>query len=116
MRHVSDDPRRFVSLSEMAGLFNEFFNLDDGDHGNRISEPTPYIWWHRSKSNVDISLPMPRPSMVLGRSGAERPFWFQEVLLHWYGAWRGIEVPVCGPAGDKVNLKGRRILSEYRTR
>lgn len=106
-----DDPRRFVSIAEIADLLNAFFKPDPP-----VGQATPYIWWHRSKANLDISLPMPRPSMVLGRTGAERPYWFQEALLHWYGAWRGIEVPVSLAAGDRHDTNGRLFMSEYRAK
>ena len=107
---ISNDAKRMVTLGEIGDLLTEFFD------GEFVSQPTPYIWWHRSKVNTDISLPMPQPNMMLGRAGAERPLWTQEALLHWYGAWRGIDVPRGRPAGDRVDTRGHEVPSEYRAR
>jgi len=106
---VLREPDGFVMLSEISGVVNEWFSLADGA---AVSPDTPFIWWHRSKENQDISLPMPEPVLTLGKQG--RPAWTQEGILHWYGAWRGIEVPRGRPAGDKVDMRGRDTPSEYR--
>ena len=102
-----EKPSRLLALSEVADLVNEVFDLPLEE---RIAEPTPYAWWDRSKKNQDISLPMPEPTLVAGG----RALWTQEVLLHWFGAWRGHEVPVGLPAGDRVDSRGHRVFSRYR--
>ena len=109
---LSPDPKTFLMLSQISGAINEWFDLPDDE---AISEATPYIWWDRSKKNRDISLPMPKPALVLGGEGrGTKNLWTQDSILHWYGAWRGIEVPRGRPAGDRVDMRGRDTPSEYR--
>ena len=107
---MSGDSQRLLMLGDIAGVVNEYFKLED----DAVNDATPYIWWDRSKKNIDISLPMPNPTLTVGFGRSSKSFWSQEVVLHWYGAWRGLKVPVGVPAGDRVNSRGRRIYSKYR--
>lgn len=104
-------PDTLLMLGQIAGAINEYFKLPKKQ---RINELTPYIWWDRSKRNRDISLPMPHPALVVGEGRSGRSFWTQEAILHWYGAWKGIEVPRGIAAGDRVDGRGREYPSEYR--
>lgn len=109
MKKRYEDPSQYISVGQISAMLNEVFDLPSDE---RISEPTPYAWWDRSKKNQDISLPMPAPGMYV----PGKPLWTQEVLIHWFGAWRSYEVPVGVAAGDRVDARGRRIYSKYRAR
>ncbi len=108
--HVNTDAATLVSLSRLADVLNEFFNLDVDD---LIQYDTPFVWWDRSKRNHGISLPMPEP--VTYASAAQRsPLWHQDQILHWYGSWREVEVPESREAGDRTDSRGRFRPSAYR--
>ena len=101
------DPDILLPLSDVADMLNTFFELEGEE---RIGSATPYAWWDRSKKNQDIALPMPDPTLAV----PGKPLWAQQVLLHWFGSWRGYEVPLGIPAGDRVDSSGRRLYSKYR--
>jgi len=95
-----------VSLADIPLLLEAFFDLEPGSIGPKH----PYVWWKRSRDNLDISVPMPRPVSKVGNSHG----WTQDAILHWYAAWKGLKVPVCPEAGDRVDSHGRTIPSRHR--
>jgi len=112
---IFDDPRTLVSLSRVAALVSEFFDLDDP-----VEYDTPFVWWDRSKKNFGIALPMPEPIAFVGASAkgeaswSRGPLWHQEQIVHWYAEWRDLEVPFCREAGDRVTNRGATVPSSYR--
>jgi len=108
MIHVSDDPHTLVSLSRVAALVSEFFDLEDP-----VEYDTPFVWWDRSKKNLGIALPMPEPVSYVGNE-SRGPLWHQEQIVHWFGEWRDLNVPHCREAGDRVTNRGATIPSSYR--
>ncbi len=108
--HVNTDAATLVSLSRLADVLNEFFDLDVDDE---VQYDTPFVWWDRSKRNHGISLPMPEP-MTYAAAAQRSPLWPQDQILHWYGDWRNVDVPECVEAGDKTDKTGRFRPSAYR--
>lgn len=130
---ISDDPHTIISLSRVAAIVNEFFHLDDDD---MISRDTPFVWWDRSKRNIGISHPMPKPigyvtsdatadvaSEVDARDTsddtgngprARGPLWHQDQIVHWFGQWKDLDIPECQQAGDRVSNRGHPIPSPHR--
>lgn len=112
--NVFKDGSDLVSLSRVASVLNEFFQLD-----TTVQYDTPFVWWDRSKSNHGISLPMPEPMAYVGGSAndparARGPLWRQDQILHWYGEWQGLDVPEGRSAGDRIDSRGRFTPSTYR--
>ena len=107
---ISDDPRAIISLSRVALIVNEFFNLDTDDE---VKYDTPFVWWNRSKHNFGISLPMPKPISFVG-VGVNGPLWHQEQIIHWFAQWRDLEVPECRQAGDSISSRGHFVPSTHR--
>ena len=107
---ISDDPRTIVALARVAEVVNEFFHLDPDDV---VAYDTPFVWWDRSKRNHGISHPMPTPFGYASANG-RAPLFFQEQIVHWFGDWRGLEVPECRQAGDGHDSRGRFKPSVYR--
>ena len=112
MIYVSSDPKTLIGLSRLPDLVTEFFDLDLED---RPSYDAPFVWWQRSKANEHIAVPMPEPVTFAAANG-RGPLWHQEQLIHWFGMWRGLDVPVCIEAGDKLSARGRRTYSPHRER
>jgi len=107
---ISDNPHVFVSLSRVSSVVNEFFHLDVDD---QVKYDTPFVWWDRSKRNIDIANPMPVP--VAFTSANDRgPLWHQDQIVHWFGQWRRLPVPECSQAGDKVSRRGHFVPSPHR--
>lgn len=83
-----------ITLAEMADKINGKFDrwLDEP-----ISHMTPYDWWKRTK-NGDISEPLPKPVMVVGRSPVFR--WSE--IMPWFVRYKGIGRTVKARPGVKV--------------
>ena len=109
MTVVSTNPDELITSSQVADLLNEFFDLGDED---RIAQNLPSMWWYRSRNNKDISHPMPKADMMVGRRKV--PLWKQAKILHWFGEWQEMEVPWCREAGDRSDMRGRDYPSEFR--
>lgn len=79
-------PRKaqLVTLADMADKLNEKYGplLEEP-----ISNTTPYDWWKRTKRR-DISEPLPKPVMVVGRSPVFR--WTE--IMPWFIRYRGIDL------------------------
>lgn len=103
---VSPDPDAIVTLRDFSALLEAFFDLPRGS----VPQTAPYVWWKRSRDNLDISVPMPQAEVYL----AEKAGWTQAAIIHWYAAWKRLEVPVCREAGDRVNSRGTTIPSKWR--
>lgn len=65
-----------VIMSEMAERLSEEFGVS-------IAMLTPYDWWKRTK-NEDISIPMPQPIRMVGRS----PVFLWRDIRRWYIAFK----------------------------
>jgi hypothetical protein len=82
-----------VTLGEMADRINSQFSrhLD-----SPISQRTPYDWWKRTKTG-DISEPMPKPVVIVGRS----PLFRWSDIIGWFVRYHGIGAR---RAGVEVNV------------
>lgn len=102
-----DGEHTLVPLYRVPALLEAFFDLEVGT----IDVTHVYVWWDRSKRNIDIAVPMPAPEVTVGRSNA----WRQDAIIHWYAAWKDLDVPWCREAGDRIDSRGHDIPSMYRT-
>jgi len=101
------DPETLVSLGELSDIINSYFGLEDGD---RVDYENPFSWWRRSTLNHHIALPMPEPVIRVGKRRS--PLFHQADVLHWYGDWKNLEVPMGREAGDTV--RGKRFVAGVR--
>ena len=71
-----------ITLAEMADKLNATFGryLDEP-----ISDRTPYDWWKRTKRG-DITEPLPKPVIVVGRS----PVFRESEIIPWFVRYKGI--------------------------
>lgn len=67
-----------VILAEMASRLSEELNLDPP-----VAPLTPYDWWKRTKHEA-ISIPMPVPVRMVGRS----PVFLWRDIKRWYPAYK----------------------------
>jgi hypothetical protein len=102
-----DGTTHVVTLAEVPVLLETFFDLKSGS----IPKAHVYVWWNRSKNNLEIALPMPSPVDRFGQTSV----WRQDSILHWYAAWKGLSVPTCREAGDGTDRRGVSVPSPFRT-
>lgn len=104
---VHSDPDTLISLGEFASILNAYFGLEGDD---AVDYENPFSWWRRSTLNIDIALPMPEPT---ARHGKRRsPLFHQADVLHWYGEWKNLDVPMGREAGDMP--RGSRFVAGTR--
>ena len=101
------DPETLISLGELADILNGYFGLKGTD---RVDYENPFSWWRRSSLNRDIALPMPEPALRHGKRRS--PLFHQADIIHWYGDWKNLEVPMGHEAGD--TRKGRHYVGGVR--
>lgn len=107
LKVVRDDGAELVSLSEVPALLEAFFDLPE----DSIRKETVYVWWDRSVNNRGIRIPMPTPKARL----ANTHLWEQQQIIHWYAAWKGLDVRECPEAGDRIDRNGRMRRSPLRS-
>lgn len=77
------DKPQLISLSEVAAVLNDTFNLTDDD---TISRNTPHMWWYRTRQEQNIALPMPGPVIET----AVHEIWDREEVVGWFAEWKGL--------------------------
>ena len=105
---VATSPNALIQLGDVAPILNAFYDLDDDD---AIDQNTPFVWWQRSKANTMAS-PMPEP--VHGLTTIQTEQWQLAEILHWFGSWKGLDVPFSTAAGDRTDGRGRVISNLWR--
>ena len=108
---VSCNPNTIIVLSRFKPLLTEFFHLDD----DAIHPHAPFMWWDRSKRGVGIGVPLP-PPIAFSDGKGRGPLFTQEQVIHWYGMWKGLNVPTYVGVGDRVSDDGAITPSNLRSR
>lgn len=107
MSAVYSDPDTLIQLGEFADILNIYFQLEDG---SRVGPNTAFMWWQRTEKGTKIALPLPTPVMRIGKT--QSPAWKQADILHWFGDYKNLDVPLGREAGDTV--KGKRMVKGAR--